>query len=125
VTGVTGLTVDGTQLLVVAEELVRVLVELRDNVRRDGSIFESTIESVPFGERNPSGYVYDLRLQTQEAVSRARVNLLIQAGVVQKLLEGIAAVAKEYGGADKAAMERFVRLMDTLSEFQEGPVERA
>ncbi|WP_162907690.1 hypothetical protein [Allorhizocola rhizosphaerae] len=124
-TGVTGLTVDGKQLLAVAEELVRVLVELRDNVRRDGGIFESTIESVPFGERNPSGYVYDLRLQAQEAVGRARVNLLIQAGVVQKLLDGIAAVAREYGGADKAAMERFDKLMATLSEVSERPVEQA
>jgi hypothetical protein len=119
------MTVDGAQLLAVAEELVRVLVELRDNVKREGGICESTIESVPFGERNPSGYVYDLRLQAQEAVSRARVNLLIQAGVVQKLLDGIAAVAKEYGGADKAAMERFDKLMDTLSALQEGPVQQA
>ncbi len=121
----TGLTVDGAQLLAVAEELVRVLVELRANVTRAGGIFEPTFEKVPFGERNPSGYVYDLRLQAQEAVSRARVNLLIQAGVVQKLLDGIAAVAKEYGGADAMAMEKFDKLMATLSEFQERPVERA
>jgi len=108
-----------------AEDMVNVLITLRDSLNREGGIFDQTHEDVPFGERNPSGYVYDLRLQAQEALRRAKANLMVEAGVVRKLVDAIFKATAAYEGTDASADEMFKRLDAQLHEIQTGGRMRA
>lgn len=103
-----------------ADRMVRVLVALRDNLNRHDGIFAEAHERIPFGENNPSGHVHDLRLQAQEALQRAQVNLVVQAGAVKKLIDSIFAAIAEYEGIDAAADQQLKRLTDRLAELEEG-----
>jgi len=102
-----------------AEQMVRILVTLRDNLNREDGIYAESHGRIAFGENNPSGQVYDLRLQAKEALERAQVNLVVQAGQVKKLIDSIFAAIAEYEGVDVAMDEQLKRLTGQLSEIQQ------
>lgn len=105
-----------------AEDMVRVLIDLRDNLNREGQIFDDSYETIPFGQNNPSGYVYDLRLQARQALQYARANLLLQAGQVKKIVDAVFKATEGYEGADASSDELFQRLSGQLDEIQQGSV---
>jgi hypothetical protein len=112
--------VDPVQMRAAAEQMVRVLIALRDNLNRDDGIYAEAHERIPFGERNPSGYVYDLRVQAQDALLRARKNLVVQAGMMKKLIDAIFQAVGEYEGIDASTDEQLKRLSGQLAEIQAG-----
>jgi len=101
-----------------AERMVRILVDLRDNLNRPDGIFAEAHSRIPFGENNPSGQVYDLRVQAQDALQRAQRNLVVQAGQVKKIVDSIFAAIGEYEGIDIAADEQLKRLTGQLADLQ-------
>lgn len=116
--------VDPKEMRAAAEQMVRILITLRDNLNRNDGIYARSHRRIPFGENNPSGQVYDLRVQAQEALRRARVNLAVQAGQVRKIIDSIFTAIGEYEGIDIAADEQLKRLTGQLAEIQgEAPSE--
>lgn len=110
--------VDPTEMRAAAEQMVRILVDLRDNLNRPDGIYSETNTSIPFGENNPSGQVYDLRLQALQALEGAQHNLAVQAGQVKRIIDSIFAAIGEYEGIDIAADEQLQRLTGQLAEIQ-------
>jgi hypothetical protein len=110
--------VDPTAMRASAELMVGILVNLRDNLNRPDGVFAEALSRIPFGENNPSGHVYDLRLQTHEALQRAQHNLVVQAGQVKKIIDSIFTAIGEYEGIDIAADEQLKRLTGQLAEIQ-------
>jgi hypothetical protein len=101
-----------------AEQMVRTLVDLRNYLNRPDGPYSESHSRVPFGENNPSGLVYDLRVQTQEALERAQRNLVVQAGQVKKIIDSIFAAIGEYEDIDIAADEQLKKLTGQLAEIQ-------
>jgi hypothetical protein len=110
--------VDPTAMRASAEQLVRILVDLRDNLNRPDGIYSESHSRIPFGENNPSGQVYDLRLQAQEALQSAQRNLVVQAGQVKKIIDSIFTAIGEYEGIDIASDEQLKKLTDQLAEIE-------
>jgi hypothetical protein len=116
--------VDPKEMRAAAERMVGILVTLRDNLNREDGIYADSHGRIPFGENNPSGQVYDLRVQAQKALQLAQTNLVVQAGQVKKLIDAIFAAIAEYEGIDVAMDEQLKRLTGQLSEIeQEGSSE--
>lgn len=101
-----------------AKKMVDILVELRDYLNSPDSILSEVLTRIPFGENNPSGQVYGLRLQAQDALVRAQQNLVVQAGQVKKIIDAIFAAIGEYEGIDIATDEQLKELTAKLSEVQ-------
>jgi hypothetical protein len=110
--------VDPEEMRASAEQMVRILVDLRDFLNRPDGIYNETHSRIPFGENNPSGNVYDLRVQAQDALQRAQRNLVVQAGQVRKIIDSIFVAIGEYEGIDIAADEQMKRLTGQLAEIQ-------
>jgi HD-like signal output (HDOD) protein len=110
--------VDPAEMRAAAEQMVRILVALRDNLNSEDGINAEAHGRIPFGENNPSGQVYELRLQAQEALNRAQSNLVTQAGTMKKLIDSIFVAVAEYEQIDIATDEQMKRLTGQLSEIQ-------
>jgi len=110
--------VDPTQMRASAEQMVRILVDLRFNLNNPDGILAEVHSRIPFGENNPSGHVYDLRVQAQDALQQAQRNLVIQAGQIKKIIDSILAAIVEYEGIDAAADEQLKRLTDLMAEIE-------
>lgn len=101
-----------------AEQMVRILVDLRFNLNNPDGILAEAHSRIPFGENNPSGHVYDLRVQAQDALQQAQRNLVVQAGQIKKIIDSILAAIVEYEGIDAAADEQLKRLTDQMAEIE-------
>jgi len=101
-----------------AEKMVRILVDLRDALNSPNGILSERLSRIPFGENNPSGNVYDLRVQAQDALLQAQRNLVVQAGQIKKIVDSIFTAIGEYEGIDISADEQFKRLTGQLAEIQ-------
>lgn len=110
--------VDPQEMRASAEQMVRILVDLRDSLNRPDGIYAESHSRIPFGENNPSGQVYDLRVQAQDALQLAQHNLVVQAGQVKKIIDSIFTAIGEYEGIDIAADEQLKRLTGQLAEIQ-------
>ena len=110
--------VDPTAMRASAEKMVRILVDLRDALNSPNGILSERLSRIPFGENNPSGNVYDLRVQAQDALLQAQRNLVVQAGQIKKIVDSIFTAIGEYEGIDISADEQFKRLTGQLAEIQ-------
>jgi hypothetical protein len=110
--------VDPEEMRASAEQMVRILIDLRDFLNRPDGIYNDMLSRIPFGENNPSGNVYDLRVQAQDALQRAQRNLVVQAGQVKKIIDAIFVAIGEYEGIDIANDEQMKRLTGQLAEIQ-------
>ena len=115
--------VDPVEMRASAKKMVDIVVELRDYLNSPDSILSEVLSRIPFGENNPSGQVYDLRLQAQDALHRAQQNLVVQAGQVKKIIDAIFAAIGEYEGIDIATDEQLKELTAQLAEVQGIPGE--
>jgi hypothetical protein len=115
---VESVVVDPAQMRASAEKMVGILVDLRFNLNNPDGIMAVAHSRIPFGENNPSGHVYDLRVQAQEALQRAQRNLVVQAGQIKKIIDSILAAIVEYEGIDAAADEQLKKLTDLMAEIE-------
>jgi hypothetical protein len=112
--------VEPAEMRAAAGDMVRILMTLRDNLNREDGIFDKSHGKIPFGEKNPSGKVHELRQQARDALQMAQKNLVVQAGATRKLIDSIFSAVAEYEHIDAASDEQMKRLSAQLTELEGG-----